>query len=130
MKRYKKEDVVQAIINMRVKELLPSKDCIEFLITDCGYKQSQAYLIYKQAQEEIGEHYRKTNLNALEETLSQYDSLLRAAKKSGNIRESREILKEIGKLKGLYIEQVNHSGNIEHNISVIRLITPPEIKID
>jgi hypothetical protein len=126
MKTYKKEEIVQKIIDMRVKEFVPSRDIIDFLINTCGYKQSQAYNIYRDSQSKIAEHYQRTNLNALEETLNQYDSLLRLAKKNGNGREAREILKEMGKLKGLYIDRVEHSGSVEHQIQVIKLISPPD----
>ena len=122
--RYKREDAIQHIIEMRINQLAPSRRCISFLKDECGYSQPQAYLIYKAAQEQIAKHYEETNKHSLEEAINQLETLLIESKEEGNKKIMLEVLKEISKLKGHYIERIEHSGSVEHKIDVIKIIAP------
>ena len=128
MKRYKKEEVVQAIIDMRIRQMASTKTCLDFLMTQMGYKQSYSYDLIREASQVIADHYKELNKNSLEESIAQWEVMAEESKKTKNYKQLIEIKKELGKLKGHYIDKIDISGSIEQNIQVIKIISPPEKK--
>jgi len=106
MAKYKKEDLIDAIIKMRIEKGASTKTIVEdFLQKQLGYKQSYAYTLLKEAREKITEIYQNDNANAINEAVGQLEELYEGALKERNKKLALEIRKEINKLVGLYASE-------------------------
>ena len=80
----------------------------------------------RDARNKIADIYKNWNENLLDQTIGDIEQQKRQAEKDGNRKLVLEITKEINKISGLYVERVDVTGNIEHSINVIKIISPPE----
>jgi hypothetical protein len=104
--KYKKEDIIDAIVKMRIEKGASSKTIIqEFLMDQLGYKISYSYTLYGEARQKIVELYNTQNSELANEALGQLESMLEDALKAKNMKLALEIRKEISKLTGLYAAQ-------------------------
>jgi hypothetical protein len=104
--KYKKEDIIDAIVKMRIEKGASSKTIIqEFLMEQLGYKISYSYTLYQEARQKIVELYNTQNSELANEALGQLESMLEDALKAKNMKLALEIRKEISKLTGLYAAQ-------------------------
>jgi hypothetical protein len=104
--KYKKEDIIDAIVKMRIEKGASSKTIIqEFLMEQLGYKISYSYTLYGEARQKIVELYNTQNSELANEALGQLESMLEDALKAKNMKLALEIRKEISKLTGLYAAQ-------------------------
>jgi methionyl-tRNA synthetase len=123
---HKKSDLIDAIIKMRVEKGLSRLTIMNFLMKDMGFAQSYAYELLRDAQAESDARAVQNFGNDLKEDIERFEQLYEKAMINKNLREAREVLKEIAKLKGHYTERLQIDGNINHTISVIKLNGPPE----
>jgi hypothetical protein len=101
--KYKKEDIIDAVVKMRIEKGASSKTIIqEFLMGQLGYKISYSYVIYQEARQKIVELYSVHNTELANEALGQLESMLEDALKQKNMKLALEIRKEMSKLTGLY----------------------------
>ena len=101
--KYKKEDIIDAIVKMRIEKGASSKTIIqEFLMNQLGYKISYSYVLYGEARQKIVELYNTQNSELANEALGQLESMLEDAVRQKNIKLALEIRKEMSKLTGLY----------------------------
>jgi hypothetical protein len=121
---YKREDLINAVVKMRIDEGLSTKSIIDWLKNDMGFKHAYAYLIYKDARVVIMELYNRRNEAALEEAIGQLERMLEASIQAKNFRQALEIRKELNKIGGHYTEKIEVSGNMSHTVDVIRLNGP------
>jgi hypothetical protein len=104
--KYKKEDIIDAIVKMRIEKGASSKTIIqEFLMGQLKYKISYSYTLYQEARQKIVELYNTQNSELANEALGQLESMLEDALKQKNMKLALEIRKEISKLTGLYAAQ-------------------------
>lgn len=101
--KYKKEDIIDAIVKMRIEKGASSKTIIqEFLMNQLGYKISYSYVLYGEARQKIVELYNTQNSELANEALGQLESMLEDAVRQKNMKLALEIRKEMSKLTGLY----------------------------
>jgi len=101
--KYKKEDIIDAVVKMRIEKGASSKTIIqEFLMGQLGYKISYSYVIYGEARQKIVELYSVHNTELANEALGQLESMLEDALSQKNMKLALEVRKEISKLTGLY----------------------------
>jgi hypothetical protein len=101
--KYKKEDVIDAIVKMRIEKGASTKTILkDFLMGQLNYKQSYSYELLQEARKEIIKLYSTKNEELANEALGQLESMLEDAIKSKNIKLALEVRKEISKLTGLY----------------------------
>lgn len=101
--KYKKEDIIDAVVKLRIEKGASSKTIIqEFLMAQLGYKISYSYVLYGEARQKIVELYNTNNSELANEALGQLESMLEDALKQKNLKIALEIRKEISKLTGLY----------------------------
>lgn len=124
--KWKREDIINAIIKMRIEEMATTKTIIDFLMNDLHYGQTYAYELVKDSREKIKKLYDTNNIAVLEEALAHLEEMLEAAKREKNRKMQLEVRKEINKLLGLYAaEKVEVSGQVQ-----IQTIKLKEIKKD
>lgn len=118
--KWKREDIINAIIKMRVEEMATTKTIIDFLMNDLHYGQTYAYELIKDSREKIKKLYDTNNIAVLEEALAHLEEMLEMAKREKNRKMQLEVRKEINKLLGLYAaEKVEVSGQVQ--IQTIKL---------
>lgn len=125
--KYKKEDLVDAVVKMRTQEMASTKTIIrDFLMDQCGYGQAYAYEIFREARAKIVEYYKESSTGAIEESIGIMEEMAEDAKRKKNYKLAFEIRKELHKISGLYQpDRIEISGQL--SIETIKLI---EIKRD
>ena len=123
--KYKKEDIIDAIVKMRIEKGASSKTIIqEFLMEQLGYKISYSYTLYGEARQKIVELYNTQNSELANEALGQLESMLEDALKAKNMKLALDIRKEISKLTGLYAASkvdITSGGEIITEIKLIQI---------
>lgn len=122
----KRNDIIDSIIRMRIEKGLTRLSILEFLKNDLGYSQPYAYELIRDANNEFNQRAIQNFGEDLKEDIERFERLYEKAMVNKNFREAREVLKEIAKLKGHYTERLQIDGNVNHNISVIKLNGPEE----
>ena len=121
--KYKKEDIIDAIVKMRIEKGASTKTILkDFLMGQLKYKQAYSYELIQEARKEIVKLYSTKNEELANEALGQLESMLEDAIKAKNIKLALEVRKEISKLTGLYAaEKVDITSNGKE-ITEIKLI--------
>lgn len=121
MAKFKKEDLIDAIVKMRIEKMASTKTIIrDFLMGECGYEQAYAYVLLREARKKIVEYYQVSNESAVEEAIGQLEEMAESAKGSKNYKLAFEIRKELNKIIGAYqAQKVELSGNV--NVETIIL---------
>jgi hypothetical protein len=119
--KYKKEELVQMVIKMRLEHMAATKTCLDFLMNTLGYGQTYSYEVLRDARLQIKEYYKDMNQSSLEEALGQLEELAEDAKKKKDYKLAFEVRKDISKLQGLYIDKVDLTSNGK-DITEIKLI--------
>ena len=108
---------------MRIKNLASTPTILAYIMKEAGVKQAQAYNYLEDAQKIIGEMYKDIRKTAFEEAIAQLQTLLEHAETIGDKLKVRQ---ELSKVQGLYIDKIEHSGELNHTIQVIKLIGPQD----
>ena len=123
--KYKKEDIIDAIVKMRIEKGASTKTIIqEFLMGELGYKQSYSYDLLQEARVKIVSLYDTQNKQLANEALGHLESMYEDAIKSKNSKLALEIRKEISKLTGLYAAakvDITSGGEIITEIKLIQI---------
>jgi len=106
-----KNDLIDQIINMRIKEGKTRQDIFQFL-RDLEYAPSTCYEYMQKAKDESDMRSVQNFGEDLKEDIERFEALYASCLKEGNKREARENLKEIAKLKGHYCERIAISGEL------------------
>lgn len=101
-KQIKTEDIVNAIVKMKVENNCSTKSLLDFLMGDLNYKQAYAYEILQKARLKINEIWKENAETHLQESKAQLESMLESATRRGDHKLALEIRKEINKMCGLY----------------------------
>jgi uncharacterized protein (DUF1015 family) len=123
--KYKKEDIIDAIVKMRIEKGASTKTIIqEFLMTELGYKQSYSYQLLQEARGKIVELYDTQNKELANEALGHLESMYEDAIKGKNMKLALDIRKEISKMTGLYAAQkvdITSGGEVITEIKLIQI---------
>jgi hypothetical protein len=103
-KKWDREIVIDKIMTLRIKGY-STKSIIDLLRDEFGYKQSQSYTIFRDAQARIKEMYEKEHGEAFAEAVSQLEKVIEKAEKDNNQKMKLESIKELNKLLGLHRPQ-------------------------
>jgi hypothetical protein len=123
---FKRTDLIDTIIRMRIEKGFTRLSILEFLKNELGYSQPYAYELIRDANVEFNQRAIQNFGEDLKEDIERFERLYERAMHNKNFKEAKEVLKEIAKLKGHYTERVQLSGELNHNISVIKLNGPDE----
>lgn len=121
---FKKNDIIESIIRMRLEGHKARTTIMRWLIKELGYSQSYSYELIRDAAKEFEQRAVINFGEDLKEDIERFEIMYEKAMKANNMKEARECLKEISKLKGHYKERVELSGSVDTTIKVIKLIGP------
>ncbi len=105
----KKSDIVEELIKLRLEQNWSTHSLVEYTKEKYGYKQTYAYEIIKDVRDYMASLQKDWAFNALEQQLTELENQLERAKQFNERKLILDITKEINKLKGLYVEKVEHS---------------------
>lgn len=124
---FKRQDIVQSIVKMRLEDGASSKTILkDFLQDQLGYKQSMAYTLYKEAREAIEDLYKESCFAKIEEAYGRLEALYEDSISKGERKLALDIQKEINKLSGFHSEKVDITsggdklGPTEIAITIVR----------
>lgn len=118
--KYRKEDLVNRVIEMRLKEMKSAKSIIEYLMTEEGYGQSYAYEILKDARVQIKDYYDDKNKASLEEAIGQLEQLAEDMRAAGENKMAFNVRQELSKIQGHYKERIELTGELSlKNIEIV-----------
>lgn len=109
--KFDKEKIVQEVIKMRIKDLASTRTILEYIMEQTGVKDKQAYNYLADAQAQIIEMYKDIRITAFEEAIAQLQTLLEEAE---TVSDKLKVRQELSKIQGLYIEKIQHSGEITY----------------
>jgi hypothetical protein len=110
---FKRTDVIDNIIKMRLEGGLSRTSILNFLIKQLGYSQPYSYQLIRDASAEFESRAIANFGDDLKEDIERFEMLYEKAMRENNIREASKQLVEISKLKGHYIQRVELSGEIQ-----------------
>jgi activator of 2-hydroxyglutaryl-CoA dehydratase len=121
-KNIKTEEIVDAIVKMRLEKNASNKTIMDFLKNELGYKQAYSYELLQSARKKIQEVYTRNIEEHFEEAKGQLEEMLEKATKRGDSRLMLQIRQELNKLLGLYSAEKIDITSGGDKITEIRLI--------
>lgn len=109
---HKTNDLIDLLVKMRIKDGKSKSTLLEFLMQEKGYHKQSAYRLLRQMREEIDQRSVENFAKDIKEDIERFENLYEKAIAKDNLREANNILKEISKLKGHYVERVELSGDV------------------
>lgn len=103
--KFNREDVIAAVIKMRLEKSASTKTIIDFLVNDLGYSKTMAYEYLKLAREEIKEQYSQLNPSMIEEAIGQYEEAIERARANKDWKLWNDLRKELNKIQGVYASE-------------------------
>jgi hypothetical protein len=104
---YKTKDVIDAILKLRIEKGLSRPSILEWLVNEMKLTKNSASRLLTEANKKFDEIAVQRFGNDIKEDIERFEALYEKAVKNNETREAREILKEISKLKGHYVERFN-----------------------
>lgn len=105
--KFKKLDIIDIIIKLRIEKGLSRPSIQEWLIKEMGLTKITSSKLMNEANSKIDDIAIQRFGNDIKEDIERFEALYEKAVSNGETREAREILKEISKLKGHYVERYN-----------------------
>lgn len=121
-KNLKTEEIVDAIVKMRLEKNASNKTILDFLKNELGYAQAYSYELLQAARKKIQEVYTRNIEEHLEEAKGQLEEMLEKATKKGDTRLMLQIRQELNKLLGLYSAEKIDITSGGDKITEIKLI--------
>lgn len=123
-----KSDLIDKLINMRIKEGRTRLEIFKWLRDECpqqdgtiGYAERSVYEWMQWAKEETDRRAVQCFKDDLKEDIERWEDMWEQAIKDKDKKMAAECLKEIGKLKGHYVERQDITSANEP-ITEIRLV--------
>lgn len=116
---FKKEDLIDTIIDKRINKGESKINIMYWLQNDKKLSQSYSYELLREAQKEINDLTIINFAEDIKEDISRWEAFYEQAMSEGDRFNAATALKEIGKLKGHYIERT--SVTVQGPIEVIKI---------
>jgi len=104
---YRTKDVIDAIMKLRIEKGLSRPSILEWLMVEMKLSKATAARLLNEANKKFDEITIQRFGSDIKEDIERFEALYEKAVKNSETREAREILKEISKLKGHYVERYN-----------------------
>lgn len=121
-KNLKTEEIIDALVKMRIEKNASNKTILDFLQKELKYKASYSYELLQLARKKIQEVYTRNIEEHFEEAKGQLEEMLERASKRGDYKLSLQIRQELNKLLGLYSPEKIDLTSGGEKITEIKLI--------
>lgn len=99
---FDKEQIILALVKMRVEKFATTKTMIDFLMKDLGYGLTYSYELVKLAKNRIREIFHEEHEQSFSNSVARLEEIIESTK---NEKTKLEAQKEMNKLLGLYKPQ-------------------------
>ena len=126
-KEFDRDQIIMALVKMRIEKMATTKTMLDFLMIDLGYAQTYSYELIKEAKKKIIEIFSEEHNESFETYKARLEEIIESTK---NEKLRLEAIKEMNKLLGLYKPQkvdITTDGKAINDITLIKLI---EVKKD
>jgi hypothetical protein len=106
---FRTKDMIDAIIRLRIEKGLTRPNIQKWLIEEAGLTIHKARNLIIQANKTFELMAIQEFGGEIKEDIERFESLYQKSVENGDLKEARELLKEISKLKGHYVERVDVS---------------------
>ena len=121
-KNLKTEEIIDAIVRMRLEKNASNKTILEFLKNKLGYGNSFSYELIRAARKKIQDVYTRDIEEHFEEAKGQLEEMLEKATKKNDMKMILQIIQELNKLMGLYSAEKIDITSGGDKITEIKLI--------
>ena len=101
-KDWDKEQLISALVKMRVEKFATTKTMLDFLMNDIGYSQTYAYELIKLSKEMIHNIFKEEHEESFHNAIARLEEIIETTK---NEKTRLEAQKEMNKLLGLHRPQ-------------------------
>ena len=101
-KDWSKEDIIMALVKMRVEKFATTKTMLEFLMNQIGYAQTYSYELIKISKSRINEIFKEEHEESFHNAMARLEEIIERSK---NEKVRLEAQKEMNKLLGLHKPQ-------------------------
>ena len=101
-KDWSKEDIIMALVKMRVEKFATTKTMLEFLMNQIGYAQTYSYELIKISKSRINEIFKEEHEESFHNAMARLEEIIESSK---NEKVRLEAQKEMNKLLGLHKPQ-------------------------
>lgn len=97
-----KENIISALVKMRVEKFATTKTMLDFLMNQVGYGQTYSYELIKLSKERIKDIFKEEYEQSFHNAIARLEEIIETTK---NEKVRLESQKEMNKLLGLYQPQ-------------------------
>lgn len=101
-KDWDKEEIILALVKMRVEKFATTKTMLDFLMNEIGYGQTYAYELIKISKSRINEIFKEEHEDSFHNAMARLEEIIETTK---NEKTKLEAQKEMNKLLGLHRPQ-------------------------
>lgn len=101
-KDWDKEEIILALVKMRVEKFATTKTMLDFLMKEIGYGQTYAYELIKVSKSRINEIFKEEHEDSFHNAMARLEEIIETTK---NEKTKLEAQKEMNKLLGLHRPQ-------------------------
>jgi hypothetical protein len=105
--QYRTKDIIEIILKLRLEKGFTRQSIVEWLEHEMKLTKDKASRLITEANKKFDEIAIQRFGDDIKEDIERFENLYEKAVKANDTREARELLKEISKLKGHYVERVS-----------------------
>ncbi|CAB4154457.1 hypothetical protein UFOVP648_7 [uncultured Caudovirales phage] len=117
---YKREDIINQIIKKRINDGWTNLMIMDWIVDELKYTKVYAYELMGDSRKEIDERSIINFGDDLKTDIERFEKLYKDAIEQNNTNLAKDILRDIGKLKGHYVERQQVTHQLE--LTTVKLI--------
>jgi len=117
---FKREDIINQIIKKRINDGWTNLMIMDWIVDELNYTKAYAYELMQDSRKEIDERSIINFGEDLKTDIERFEKLYKDAIEQNNTNLAKEILRDIGKLKGHYVERQQVTHQLE--LKTVKLI--------
>ena len=126
-KDWDKEQIISALVKMRVEKFATTKTMLDFLMKEIGYAQTYAYEMIKISKTRINEIFKEEHEESFHNAIARLEEIIETTK---NEKTRLEAQKEMNKLLGLHkpqrVDVTSNGKDIQIGEVVVKIINSNE----
>jgi hypothetical protein len=130
-KDWDKEQIISALVKMRVEKFATTKTMLDFLMKEIGYAQTYAYEMIKISKTRINEIFKEEHEESFHNAIARLEEIIETTK---NEKTRLEAQKEMNKLLGLHkpqkVDVTSGGKELSINEVVVKIIKSDDRDLD
>jgi plasmid maintenance system antidote protein VapI len=130
-KDWDKEQIISALVKMRVEKFATTKTMLDFLMKEIGYAQTYAYEMIKISKARINEIFKEEHEESFHNAIARLEEIIETTK---NEKTRLEAQKEMNKLLGLHkpqkVDVTSGGKELSINEVVVKIIKSDDRDLD